>query len=167
MQPLEPPDTHYLSSALGWLGLGLVADAKAELAQLSPANRDHPDALEVRWVVCAEEKDWAQGLEIARALVSADPKRASGWLHQAYALRRIPDGSVKRAWDALLPAFDRFPAEPIICYNLSCYACQMNQLDAARVWLKRALVIGDKEQLKQMAMADSDLEVLWSEIRGL
>src|SRR4051794_59411 len=95
------------------------------------------------------------------------PDSPSGWLHQAYALRRIPNGSVKQAWKALLPAFDKFPKEPTICYNLSCYACQMQQLDAARVWLKRAAVIGGKEQIKRMAMEDPDLEPLWPEVKDL
>ena len=95
------------------------------------------------------------------------PERSSGWIHQAYALRRMPEGSVKQAWKALLPAFDLFPKEPVICYNLSCYACQLQLLDAARVWLKRAAVIGGKDQIKRMAKVDPDLEPLWSEIPEL
>ena len=65
---------------------------------------------------------------------------------------------------------DKFPKEPIISYNLSCYACQMNQLDAARVWFKRAIVIGGKkrkEKIKQMALEDSDLQPLWDEIKQI
>ena len=94
-----------------------------------------------------------------------DPARSSGWLHQAYALRRVPEGGVKQAWQALLPAFDKFPKEPVISYNLSCYACQMNQLEAARVWLKRAEFLGNKTEIKRMALKDPDLEPLWGEIR--
>jgi hypothetical protein len=43
----------------------------------------------------------------------------------------------------------------------------MQQLDAARVWLKRAIKIGGKEELKQMALADEDLKPLWPEIEEL
>ncbi len=166
MQPLEPPDIHYLSAALGWLGLNNAAEAKAELAQISAGHQNHPDVLEVRWLICAEAGLWEEGLQIARELLHFAPGRASGWLHQAYALRRVRNGGVKQAWDALLPAFDKFPSELIIPYNLSCYACQMQQLEAARTWLKRAVVMGDKEHIKQMALADPDLEPLWEEIRG-
>jgi hypothetical protein len=95
------------------------------------------------------------------------PKRASGWLHQAYAMRRVPAGGVAKAWDALLPASERFPKEPIIPYNLSCYACQMQQLDTALFWLQRAAVIGGKERIKGMALQDQDLQPLWAEIRAL
>ena len=165
VQPLEPPDTHYLSAALGWVELGNLAEAKAELAQLGQSRQNHPDVLEVRWLICAEEHHWQEGLQVARALMFAAPDRSSGWLHQAYALRRAPGGSVQKAWEALLPAFDLFPREAIICYNLACYACQMHQLEVARVWLKRAQAIGQQEQIRQMALSDADLEPLWTEIR--
>ena len=167
MQRLEPPDTHYLSAAIGWLELGNPPEARAELAGIKPWQQDHPDVLEVRWLVAAEQERWEEGLQIAQALLQRAPKRPSGWLHQAYALRRVPDGSVIKAWQALLPAFDKFPKEPTIPYNLSCYACQMRQLDTARLWLKRAADTGGKERIKRMALEDPDLEPLWEEIKGL
>ena len=167
MHKLEPPDTHYFLAAIGWLELGNVVEAKAELAQVSAAQQKHPDVLEVRWSLAAEQKRWEEALEIARALLRRAPKRSSGWLHQAYALRRVPDGSVQKAWTALLPAFDKFPKEPTIPFNLSCYACQIGQLDAARDWLQRAVVISGKEKVKAMALKDPDLQPLWDEIRQL
>jgi predicted Zn-dependent protease len=167
VEPLEPPDLHYVSSAIGWLGLGSINEAKSELDRISAAVRNHPDVLEVRWVICVEEKRWDDGLQIARSLMHWAPDRSSGWLHQAYALRRVPDGGVKQAWHALLPAFDKFPKDSIISYNLSCYACQMQQLEAARVWFKRALVIGGKDKIKRMALEDPDLQPLWDEIKEL
>jgi len=167
MNKLEPPDTHYFLAAIGWSELGNLAEARAELAQVSPAQQEHPDVLEVRWAISAEEKHWEEGLQIAQALLRRAPKRSSGWLNQAYALRRVPNGGVEKAWEALLPAFDKFPKEPTIPFNLSCYACQLRQLDAARDWLKRAVAVGGKEKIKQMALKDSDLEPLWDEIRQL
>jgi len=79
----------------------------------------------------------------------------------------VPQGGLQQAWEALLPAFDKFPKEPIIPFNLACYACQMRQLDAARDWLQRAMAISGKEKIKPMALKDSDLEPLWEEIRRL
>ena len=166
MPPLESPDTHYFAAAVGWLELGNAAEARAELDQIRPAQQDQADVLEVRWLIFAAEKHWAEALGAARALVKRAPKRASGWLHQAYALRRAPDGGVQPAWDALLPAFDNFPKEPTIAYNLACYACQMGKLDAARLWLQRAAAIGGLENINRMALADADLEPLWGEIKG-
>jgi predicted Zn-dependent protease len=167
MRKLEPPDTHYFSAAIGWFELGNLVEARAELAQISRAQQEHPDVLEVRWAVSAQEKHWDEALRIAQTLLRRAPKRSSGWLHRAYALRRVPEGGIQKAWDALLPAADKFPEEPTIPFNLSCYACQLRQMDAARDWLKRAFAVGGKAKIKQMALADADLEPLWSEIQQL
>jgi predicted Zn-dependent protease len=164
MRELEPPDLHYVSGAVGWLGLGNIDEARAELAHVSNASQHHPDTLEVRWILCATQNRWQEGLQIARTLLHMAPERSSGWLHQAYALKRVSDGGVRKAWAALLPAFDQFPQEPVIPYNLSCYACEMQQLDAARTWIKRALIIGGHQRIKTMALKDADLRPLWPEI---
>jgi predicted Zn-dependent protease len=167
MHKLEPPDTHHFVAAIGWMELGNLVEARAELAQVSAAQQEHPDVLEVRWSIAAEQKCWVEALQLAQTLLRRAPKRASGWLHQAYALRRVRDGGVQQAWEALLPAFDKFPKESTIPFNLACYACQMRQLDAARDWLKCAVAIGGKEKVVGMALKDSDLEPLWDEIRQL
>jgi len=167
MQPLGPPDVHFLSAAAGWFELGNIVEAKAELAKIAPAFHNHADVLELRWLIQAQEKDWEQGLAAARALVEVAPERSSGWLHRAYSLRRAKAGGLQAAWDALLPSFDKFPAEPTIPYNLSCYACQMGRLEEAREWLQRAVKIAGKENIKLMALNDEDLEPLWEEIKSL
>jgi len=146
--------------------LGDAHEAQEELARLSPAVTNHPDVLEVRWAVAAGQKDWAAALALARKLIESDPQRASGWLHQAYALRRVVGGGLVAAWDALLPTIQKFPTEPTIPYNLACYACQLGQLDEARQWLKRARTVGDHSRIKRMALADPDLEPFWPEVRA-
>jgi Flp pilus assembly protein TadD len=167
VKPLEPPDSHHLDAAIGWLGLGCADDARAELANISPSDQQHPEVLEAHWRICAHEKQWHAALEIACSELKVAPHESSGWLHRAYALRRVSDGGLSQAWDALLPAAKMFPAEPVIAYNLSCYACQMQQLDIARHWLHRALAAGKKEAIKKMALADDDLRPLWTEIQEL
>jgi tetratricopeptide (TPR) repeat protein len=162
--PLDPPDLHYLLAASGWMGLGNLPEAEAELNGIQAQFQDHPDVLELRWALCAERRDWVTALPLATRLVEADPDRSSGWLHQAYALRRVPQGGLRAAWDALLPAFALFPKESIISYNLACYACQLGRLDDARQWLKKALKVGDKERTRAMALADPDLQPLWPEL---
>jgi predicted Zn-dependent protease len=167
VQNLEPSDSHLLDAAIGWLGLGCAADARAELASISAAGQNHPAVLEARWTLCAHEKRWADALTIAELELKSAPEDSAGWLHRAYALRRVSEGGLPQAWDALRPAAEKFPYDPIIAYNLSCYACQMRQLDMAQSWLCRAMAAGKKEIIKQMALADADLQPLWKEILEL
>ena len=108
MQRLEPPDSHCLNAAIGWLGLGRRDDAKAELEMISAPNQRHPDVLEARWAIYAEERQWEAALDVARKLLQRAPHRVSGWLHHAYALRRAPEGGLEKAWAALKPAVEKF-----------------------------------------------------------
>ena len=167
MEPIGPPEIHYLSAATGWMELGNLAEAKAELKSLGPAFASHPGVLEVSWAIYAADNDWSQALAIAEQLVQNAGNHAVGWLHRAYAMRRAPEGGLQAAWDALVPAVDLFPTEATIPYNLSCYACQMGQLDEARRWLRRAAATGDRNKIKTMAASDFDLEPLWGEIKSL
>jgi uncharacterized protein HemY len=164
MESLAPPDSHHLDAAIGWLGLGCANDAREELNRISVTLQNHPDVLETRWTICVRDKDWVDALKIADLELKSAPGDAGGWLHRAYALRRVSSGGLPQAWDALLPAAEQFPDEPVIAYNLSCYACQMQQLDMARKWLQRAIKAGGKEAIKKMALADDDLQPLWPEI---
>ena len=166
MQKIEPPDTHALSAALGWLELGNAGEALTELDHISTANQPHPAVLEVRWAVFAELKQWDRALETANELVLVAPRKAGGWLHRAYALRRAPGGGLTQAWEALLPAAEKFPKQFLVAFNLACYASQMQQLDDARRWLKRASEISGETKVAEMALADADLEPLWPEIRA-
>ena len=151
---------------MGWLELGLPAEAGEEIARIAPELLDHPDILEVRWEICVAGKRWETGLELAERLLSVAPDRSSGWIHRAYALRRVPGGGLEMASDALRPAFEKFPSVSVIPYNLACYAAQSDRLDDALDWLRKAIKAeGDAAAIKKLALADSDLEPLWPVIR--
>jgi hypothetical protein len=165
VQFLESTDAHRLNAALGWLGLDSPADARAELAAIPAAYQSHPAVLAVRWLLGAHEKNWAAALAAAEGEIAVLPTEAAGWLHRAYALRRVTGGGLDQAWDALLPAAKKFPKEPIIAYNLSCYACQMDKIVIARKWLTLAVKLGGTQVIRKMALADDDLKPLWREIK--
>ena len=167
MSSLEPPDLFFLSAAVGWMELGNATEAWTELEKISAGSQQQPDVLEVRWLLLAQAQRWDDALKVTQALVQAAPNRSSSWLHHAYALRRAASGGLQQAWDALLPAHEKFPCETTIAFNLSCYACQLHQLEEARSWFHRALKLGGKDKLKAMALGDPDLQPLWAEIREL
>ncbi len=166
MRLIEPPDIHHLRAALGWLGLGNCAEAGAELDQVSAENRRHPEFLEVRWQWCAKAERWDTGVAVAEEMLSVTPEESGGWLNRAYALRRTKGGGLPTAYAALRPAADKFPKQPLICYNLACYCCQMERLPEAREWFGKALKLGEARVIRKMALADADLEPLWGEIKG-
>ena len=147
--------------------LGNHREAQAELDQIAPAHQRDAEVLDVRWMALAKAKDWARALEVARVQLECHPDNPAGWLHQAYALRRVEGGGLDAAWGGLLPASERFPTEPIVPYNLACYACQRQRLDEAREWLHRAMKVGGRDPIKQLALKDPDLEPLWEEIQRL
>ncbi len=166
MKRIEAPDAHHFNAACGWLELGNRAEARVELALISVENQMHPDVLDLQWALCAAEKNWDGAFGFAQKLVTAFPDEPTGWLHCAYALRRKSGGGLALARDFLEPAADKFPDEPVIAFNLACYECQLQQLDEARRWFKRACEIGAGKEIQAMALADEDLKALWPEIRS-
>jgi predicted Zn-dependent protease len=165
MKPLEPPDTHHLNAALGWFELGDHLEANQELENITPALRSHPLVLELRWQIYAKEKKWEACVDIASALVKANPEQPANWINKAYSLRRAESSGLVPAQEVLLKAHTLFPLEVLIQYNLACYDCQLENLEEARNWLKKAFDIGDSAALKLMALEDPDLERLWEEVR--
>ena len=165
MNPLEPPDSYHFSAAEGWLALGSGSDALAELEKLSPASRDHPDVLSLRWYLFARAKNWKTCSEIGKRLVDAAPELVSSW--QNYANSLFYDRRYHEAYEALFPAIQKFPSEWSIPYNLACYLCQLSQLEEALFWFKMALALGKPEEVKKQALKDPDLDPLRKAIRML
>ncbi|MFN3409160.1 MAG: TPR end-of-group domain-containing protein [Limisphaerales bacterium] len=166
MEPLGIPDIHHLRAAQGWLELGNPREAEIELAKLSPAGQAHPDALEARWQVKAQRKQWEACCDIGRALTRVAPARPQSWIHLSFALHELR--RTNEARDNLLRVADRFPTNVLLRYNLACYECQLNRPDEAMRWLRAALQLAEEPgDLKQMALADVDLQPLWGEIAAL
>jgi tetratricopeptide (TPR) repeat protein len=164
MKPLDHLTSRHLLAAEGFLGLGLIDDAVLELDFIQSPQQQHPDVLQFRWQLQATRKDWNAAFEVARLLLREWPEDSSNWLHYAYALRRSNEGGLDKAFAALEPAAQQFPDEPVIPFNLACYASQMGKLDEARQWLQRAIELGGKKHISLMALADDDLKPLWKEI---
>lgn len=158
---IEPPDIHFLRAAEGWMELGLPREAEAELSYLSAEAARHPQSLNTRWAVHAELGAWKLAYVAAEELIACAREDVAGWVHRAFSARRMEGGGLQAAWDALRPAAELFPDEPLVPYNLACYACQLGRLDAARHWIEVARLAAAKRKgdavLKQMALADSDL----------
>ncbi len=162
---LDPPHSHHLSFAQGWVELGDADEARQELDKMDSRFRNHPDVLEVSWLVFSEKTDWDQAAVTARQIKESAPDRASGWIHYAYSMRRL-HGS-EAAMESLEPASRLFPDEPVIPYNLACYACLSGDKGEAEKWLRLAMSIGNPKIIRKMALNDEDLESMWPKIPSM
>jgi tetratricopeptide (TPR) repeat protein len=160
---IEAPDIFYLNAAAGWVDLGNLEEALAELDRISPERRAHPDVLEAKWQILARMDSWEPTLPIAQAMCLVAPERPQGWLHQAVSLYRLK--RTEEAWELLRPQADIFRDSWIIAYDLACYACQLGKIEEGREWLSRARRLGEDKQVRGVALADPDLEALWPELR--
>ncbi len=163
--PLEPPASHHVSAAEGWLELGNPAEAAAELAALAPEWSAHPAVLELNWQINANGRQWTTCLELAARLVALHPELPSGYIHRSFALHELQRTAEAR--DLLLPVLSRFPEEEILPYNLACYECRLGNLDLARHWLGKLFSRKNGSAWRRSAQGDLDLAALWPEISTL
>ena len=166
MKPiLQPPDTHHLSAAEGWLELGNHHEALSELNLVSSAEQGSLEVLGLRWSISAQLKLWDECVSIATSIIELEPKNEFGWIHRSYALHELKRTSEAR--DLLQPALKRFPKNETIPYNLACYECQLGDVDAARDCLRRAMKLKNPAMIKVQALEDPDLKPLWKEIQSM
>jgi hypothetical protein len=164
---LPPPHHHTLNAALGWLELGLPADAQAELCRLPAELRTEPATLNAQFLLHAHNSVWDAAFLVAETHVRLHPGDAGAWIHRAFAARRKLGGSLAEAFAALRPAVERFPSESIIPYNLACYCAQQAELAEAWDWLELAAKVGNGGLIQRMAMVDEDLRPLWPRLLDL
>jgi tetratricopeptide (TPR) repeat protein len=145
-----------LSHARGYLGLGLLEEAAAELAALPADEADSLEALSLRALVLQAQQQWILLQPVAAALVGRQPEEAGWWITWAYATRRVD--SLASAEAILRDAEIRHPDEPAIQFNLGCYACQRGDLAEARRRVDRAVALD--ASFRQQAATDDDLAPL-------
>ena len=145
-----------LSHAQGYLGLGMIAEAAAELDYLPAEARAATPALALRIAVLQEQRDWPALREASIEFVRRSPGEAGGWVTLAYATRRAD--SLAAAEEILLVAETKHPGDPTIQFNLGCYACQRGDLLEARRRVDRAIVMDPA--FRSLAATDPDLAPL-------
>lgn len=145
-----------LSHVRGYLELGSIEEAAAELARLSPAEQELPVALAMRAAVLQEQQQWTELAEVAARLVHLQPAQSGWWIALAYATRR--SDSLSEAEAVLREAERTHPDDATIQFNLGCYACQRGDLRAALERVTRAIAL-DRD-FRSMASLDPDLAPL-------
>lgn len=140
----------------GYVELGLLADAEEELNLIDP-NLDVVDIL--RCDLYSRQSKWQEMKDLAERRARHSPDDSQWWISWAYAVRRLE--SVECARDILLEARKAHPEEPIIVYNLACYASVSENYEEARKLLDQAIALD--ATCKDMATIDDDLKPLFED----
>ncbi len=145
-----------LAHARGYLGLGMIDDAAAELDQVPPGMAQETEVLVLRALVLQEQAKWPALTDVAHELVQRRPMEPGWWVSWAYATRRCR--SLAAAEAILLDGERLHPAEAVIQFNLGCYACLRGGLVEARRRVDRAIALDSS--FKETASNDPDLTPL-------
>ena len=146
-----------LHAAMGYLELGMIAEAAGELESLPPEDRDRSSVLALRVEIYRTAKKWSLMEVVARELWKRHPDEPDHWTNLAWAVQR--SDSVVAARDILLEAVERFPGDAMTHFNLGCYACQLGDIEQAKTRVGKAIELDAK--FKLLALDDADLEPLW------
>ena len=166
MEQLESwQNAQRLRAAEGWLELGLVEEAWAELAQLGPELRQGAPGLEIQWLLFAERGHWDAAFAVAQQTIDLHPSNEAGWIHRSYAARRRPGGGLTLAQELLQPAIHECPRSRIVPFNLACYAAQLGDLTGAWAWLERSATNSNWRETCILGLKDADLKPLWPRLR--
>lgn len=149
-----------LTYALGYIELGMLRDARGELARLTKDERDAPEALAVRVELAMAEDEWAQVVRLAPKVAEIAPGVERPWIAWAYALREL--GDIVEARMVLQRGAETIEKPTVLVdYNLACYDCLLGDLDEARRRLAR--VFKKEPGWRAQAKEDPDLkEMDWA-----
>ena len=148
---------HRLRAAFGFLELGDPDSAWEELETIPAGQRDDRVVLRMRVEIYRHKERWMEMAEIARHLTEVEPEQSEHWTNRAWAERRHL--GIPTAEATLFEALERFRENPLIHYNLACYAAQLGRIDESKMRLGIAIEL--EPEFKALALEDKDLEGIW------
>lgn len=166
-QRTKDKDRHCLREAEGWLDLGGAAEALDELNQISSTGSSSIDVLRARYSALAATDQWNCALMVSEVAVTMFPASSETWLWRAHAVR-VTTRSAEKARDALSPAGDKFPDDPIILLNLALYETELGDEPRATGWLRKthkaATHTHTVDVVRQLVQQDGHLRSLWDSV---
>jgi Flp pilus assembly protein TadD len=149
-------DFKHAECAVGYANLGMVNDALEELEHLSPSMAADGGVMEFKLRLLERGQKWSDAASLAAKLASSHPNEARWFVAWAFAKRR--SDSIETASKILSEAASLHPKDPLIQFNLGCYAAQRGDLNAAQTHVRRAIELN--HDLEKLAHEDPDLEPL-------
>jgi Flp pilus assembly protein TadD len=149
-------DFKHAECAVGYANLGMVNDALEELEHLSPSMAADGGVMEFKLRLLERGQKWSDAASLAAKLATSYPNEARWFVAWAFAKRR--SDSIETASKILSEAASLHPKDPLIQFNLGCYAAQRGDLNAAQTHVRRAIELN--HDLEKLAHEDPDLEPL-------
>ena len=163
MQDLTTTDRMHVTAADCWISVGNIERAKAELAEVGPLFRDHPDVLQVHWHLHAQMRDWETSVKVAMTLTETTPERTFGWVHLSLSLRRL--GKFPAAIEVLRRGIEVCGKAPTLLLNMACCHACLGKLSQAKEYPMQALEFATDQDSKHRfllrAFNESDLMPVW------
>jgi tetratricopeptide (TPR) repeat protein len=159
--PMDDIDPQLLA-VQGYLELGMLEDARAELGAVQGAAREGVDFAVLQIEVLMLAKCWSHARDACQKFSQRWPDNSHGFLHEAYCLHELGDTGV--AIEVLHSGPDFLLGEAVYHYNLACYHAVIGDLDMARGYLRRAIRMD--RSFRASALEDPDLVRLRDELTG-
>jgi tetratricopeptide (TPR) repeat protein len=148
----------HLEYTKGYIGLGMIKEASAELEAIEAEDGVSLEVQRVRVDLFMEAKQWEQVVDLTGQIAENLHEDEQVWISWAYALRELQ--RIKEAREVLLKAEKVYGHKSaILHYNLACYASLLHYLEEANKRLKRAIKL-DK-RFEDECDKDPDLKALF------
>ena len=146
----------HLTTAEGFLELGMVDEAWAELDEIKPLERAHPSVVAMRLRILERMARFETGVEIARGAVRLHPEDLDIRLLGASHIRQAT--GVGEALRFLQDSPETFRGHGGYWFAIACIHCQLGDLDRTAECTRHAV---DLDRRFQMRVLDhQDLEPL-------
>ncbi len=151
-----------LLAAQGYLELGMVEEALAELVAVhtSAISDPDPDLIELRLHILMQGERWSDALSSAEELLQLNSSAIPAYIHGAFALHEL--GRTAEARDLLLSGPEILGMDPTYHYNIGCYEAVLGNNESAKQSLKKSFALD--ETYRDFAKQDPDLEAIRAEL---
>lgn len=148
-------------AAQGYLELGLLEEAREQIASLPPLAASRPDVIELDVLCCMAERRWEEALSGSMRLCALEKNEPGGYIHAAYCLHEL--GRTGEAREMLRSGPGSLRKKPVFYYNLGCYSARLGLVDEALRMLE--IAFEQDPELRRAARKDPDLQALKEQLR--
>jgi predicted Zn-dependent protease len=149
-------------AAQGYLELGMVDEALAELLSVPAVESRDPDIIELRLHVLMQARRWPEALATAEDLLRLQPGAVPAYIHGAFALHELKRTAEAR--DLLLKGPEELRNDPTFHYNIGCYEAVLGNREAALQSLEQSFALDGT--YRDFARRDPDLQLLREALAG-